>query len=76
MNACWSVTSTMQAQGSGVIVNMGWDLATHGFEGYESHKYLPHQKQAYSALPVPLPKQLARYSGQYGCPWVDCHFLC
>jgi len=33
MNACWSVTSTMQEQGSGVIVNMGWDLAIHGFEG-------------------------------------------
>lgn len=33
MNACWSITSTMQAQGSGVIVNMGWDLAIHGFEG-------------------------------------------
>ena len=23
----------MQDQGQGVIVNMGWDLATHGFEG-------------------------------------------
>lgn len=33
MNACWSVTSAMQKQGYGVIVNMGWDLATHGFEG-------------------------------------------
>lgn len=33
MNACWSVTSTMQEHGSGVIVNMGWDLAIHGFEG-------------------------------------------
>ncbi|MFT5396006.1 MAG: 3-oxoacyl-[acyl-carrier protein] reductase [Gammaproteobacteria bacterium] len=33
MNACWSITSTMQSQGSGVIVNMGWDLAIHGFEG-------------------------------------------
>lgn len=33
MNACWSVASTMQKQGYGVIVNMGWDLATHGFEG-------------------------------------------
>lgn len=33
MNACWAVTSAMQAQGTGVIVNMGWDLSTHGFEG-------------------------------------------
>ncbi len=33
MNACWSVTSIMQKQGAGVIVNMGWDLSIHGFEG-------------------------------------------
>jgi 3-oxoacyl-[acyl-carrier protein] reductase len=33
INACWSITPTMQDQGYGVIVNMGWDLATHGFEG-------------------------------------------
>ncbi len=33
INACWSITQTMQKQGHGVIVNMGWDLATHGFEG-------------------------------------------
>ena len=33
INACWSITQTMQEQGYGVIVNMGWDLATHGFEG-------------------------------------------
>ena len=33
INACWSITPTMQEQGHGVIVNMGWDLATHGFEG-------------------------------------------
>jgi 3-oxoacyl-[acyl-carrier protein] reductase len=33
INACWSITPVMQEQGHGVIVNMGWDLATHGFEG-------------------------------------------
>ena len=33
IKACWSITPTMQDQGQGVIVNMGWDLATHGFEG-------------------------------------------
>ena len=33
INACWSVSPVMQEQGHGVIVNMGWDLATHGFEG-------------------------------------------
>lgn len=33
IKACWSITQTMQEQGHGVIVNTGWDLATHGFEG-------------------------------------------
>lgn len=33
INACWLITPVMQEQGQGVIVNMGWDLATHGFEG-------------------------------------------
>ncbi len=33
MNACWLVATIMQKQGAGVIVNMGWDLATHGIEG-------------------------------------------
>ncbi len=33
INACWSIMPMMQEQGHGVIVNMGWDLATHGFEG-------------------------------------------
>ncbi len=33
INACWSITPVMQEQGHGVIINMGWDLATHGFEG-------------------------------------------
>ncbi len=33
MNACWSITAAMQEQGHGVIVNMGWDMSTHGFEG-------------------------------------------
>ena len=33
INACWSITETMEKQGHGVIVNMGWDLAVHGFQG-------------------------------------------
>lgn len=33
INACWSITQIMQEQGQGVIVNMSWDLAIHGFEG-------------------------------------------
>ena len=30
---CWGVAPVMQAQGQGVIINMSWDLALHGFEG-------------------------------------------
>ncbi len=33
MHACWSVSTVMQKQGHGVIVNMGWDMSIHGFEG-------------------------------------------
>ena len=33
IHACWTIAPVMQDQGYGVIVNMGWDLATHGFEG-------------------------------------------
>lgn len=33
MNACWAVEPIMQKQGGGAIVNMGWDLARHGFQG-------------------------------------------
>ena len=30
MRCCWAVGPLMQAQGSGVILNMSWDLALHG----------------------------------------------
>jgi len=30
---CWALAPIMQAQGHGVIINMSWDLALHGFEG-------------------------------------------
>ncbi len=33
INACWSISPIMKDQGHGVIVNMSWDLATHGFQG-------------------------------------------
>ena len=33
IKACWSITPVMQEQGHGVIINMSWDLSTHGFEG-------------------------------------------
>ena len=30
---CWGVAPLMKAAGSGVILNMSWDLALHGMEG-------------------------------------------
>lgn len=33
IKACWSIMPIMQQQGHGVIVNMSWDLSTHGFQG-------------------------------------------
>ncbi|MGH8468893.1 MAG: SDR family NAD(P)-dependent oxidoreductase [Gammaproteobacteria bacterium] len=33
MYCCWGVAPLMKAAGSGVILNMSWDLALHGMEG-------------------------------------------
>lgn len=33
INCCWAIAPIMQSQGQGVIINMSWDLATHGFTG-------------------------------------------
>lgn len=33
MLCCWALAPVMQAQGQGVIINMSWDLALHGFQG-------------------------------------------
>ena len=33
MNACRAIYPLMKTQGVGVIINMGWDLATHGLAG-------------------------------------------
>ncbi len=30
---CWALVPIMQEQGQGVIINMSWDLAIHGFHG-------------------------------------------
>ena len=33
IQCCWAVTDVMQQQGSGVIINMSWDQAVHGYQG-------------------------------------------
>ena len=34
MQCCWAIAPIMQTQGQGVIINMSWDLALHGFSGH------------------------------------------
>lgn len=34
MQCCWSLVPVMKKQGGGVIINMSWDLALHGFHGH------------------------------------------
>ncbi len=33
INCCWAVLPVMEKAGHGVIINMTWDLAIHGFQG-------------------------------------------
>lgn len=33
MKCCWSILPFMETAGGGLIINMSWDLAIHGFEG-------------------------------------------
>ena len=33
IRCCWAVADVMQQQGGGVIINMSWDQAVHGYQG-------------------------------------------
>ena len=33
IQCCWAVADVMQRQGGGVIINMSWDQAVHGYQG-------------------------------------------
>ena len=33
IQCCWAVAEVMQRQGGGVIINMSWDQAVHGYQG-------------------------------------------
>ncbi len=39
MQCCWALVPIMQQQTRGVIVNMSWDLALHGFEGHNPQMF-------------------------------------
>jgi 3-oxoacyl-[acyl-carrier protein] reductase len=55
MNCCWSVVPLMQTRGTGVIINMSWDLAIHGFAGRN-----PQMFAAVKAGVLGFSKSLAR----------------
>ena len=55
MNCCWSILPHMQKQGYGCLVNMSWDLATHGFIGRN-----PEMFSAVKAGVLGFSKSLAR----------------
>ncbi len=55
MNCCWSVLPSMQARGTGAIINMSWDLAIHGFTGRN-----PQMFAAVKAGVLGFSKSLAR----------------
>ncbi len=55
INCCWSVVPLMQNRGRGVIINMSWDLAIHGFAGRN-----PQMFAAVKAGVLGFSKSLAR----------------
>ncbi len=39
INCCWGILPVMEEAGNGVIINMTWDLAIHGFQGRNSQMF-------------------------------------
>ena len=39
INCCWGILPVMEQAGNGVIINMTWDLAMHGFQGRNSQMF-------------------------------------
>ena len=39
IDCCWSLVPVMQSQGHGVIINMSWDMAIHGFKGHNPQMF-------------------------------------
>lgn len=39
IECCWSLVPVMKTQGHGVIINMSWDMAIHGFKGHNPQMF-------------------------------------
>ena len=39
IDCCWSLIPVMKSQGHGVIINMSWDMAIHGFRGHNPQMF-------------------------------------
>lgn len=39
IDCCWCLVPVMQSQGHGVIINMSWDMAIHGFKGHNPQMF-------------------------------------
>ena len=39
IGCCWYLVPVMKAQGHGVIINMSWDMAIHGFKGHNPQMF-------------------------------------
>ncbi len=58
INCCWAIAPIMQVQGHGVIINMSWDLAIHGFKG--------HNPQMFSAVKAGILGFSRSFAKSYG----------
>jgi len=39
LECCWCLVPVMKSQGHGVIINMSWDMAIHGFKGHNPQMF-------------------------------------
>lgn len=60
IEACWALVQVMHKQGGGVIINMSWDLAIHGFHGRN-----PQMFAAVKAGVLGFSRALARTHGPH-----------
>ncbi len=58
INACWAIEPVMKQQKNGVIINMSWDYALHGFQGIN-----PQMFSAIKAGVLGFSRSFARTAG-------------